>query len=80
MPGVTHSVGAFARLRHPVDYDAHDGQAVDLVFALLVPQEATEEHLKHLAAVAELFSEDRHCEALRAATDAEAVHKILAGG
>src|SRR5690349_23165957 len=29
MPGVTGSVGAFVRLKHPVDYDAHDGQPVD---------------------------------------------------
>src|SRR5262245_56658751 len=42
MEGIKGSVGAFVRLKHPVDYDAHDGQGVDLVFGLLVPQAATE--------------------------------------
>jgi PTS system nitrogen regulatory IIA component len=53
--GIDRSVGAFLRLKHPVDYDSHDGNPVDLVFGLLVPQTATEVHLKHLAAVAEMF-------------------------
>ena len=41
LAGVSTSVGAFVRLKHPVDYDTHDGQPVDLVFGLLVPQNAT---------------------------------------
>src|SRR5438105_5346055 len=56
--GVNQSIGAFMRLKNAVDYDSHDGQAVDLVFGLLVPQQATEEHLKHLAAIAEMFSNE----------------------
>ncbi|MGB0955014.1 MAG: PTS sugar transporter subunit IIA, partial [Panacagrimonas sp.] len=61
------SLGAFMRLKHPVDYDAHDGNPVDLVFGLMVPQAATETHLKHLAAVAEMFSDEAFCAKLRAA-------------
>lgn len=79
MAAVRNSVGAFVRLEQAVDYDAHDGQPVDLMFALVVPQDAGEEHLQHLAAVAELFSDDASCEAIRAATDAESIHKIIAG-
>src|SRR5690606_38825765 len=60
--GVSQSVGAFMRLKHPLDYDAHDGQPVDLVFGLLVPQGATETHLKHLAAIAEMFSDSTFCQ------------------
>src|SRR3546814_2555852 len=40
MAGVDDSIGAFIRLRHPLDYDAHDGHPVDLIFGLLVPQGA----------------------------------------
>jgi nitrogen PTS system EIIA component len=77
MPGVANSVGAFLRLKHPVDYDAHDGQAVDLVFGLVVPVAATEEHLKHLAAIAEKFSEEDFCKKVRAAQDDKALHGLL---
>ena len=77
MPGVVNSVGAFLRLKHPVDYDAHDGQAVDLVFGLVVPATATEEHLKHLAAIAEKFSDEGFCIKMRSAKDDRALHDLL---
>lgn len=79
MAGVNHSVGAFMRLKHPLDYDAHDGQPVDLIFGLLVPQGATETHLKHLAAIAEMFSDATFCQQARAAADDGALFKLLSG-
>jgi PTS system nitrogen regulatory IIA component len=79
MAGIANSVGAFVRLKHPVDYDAHDGQPVDLVFGLVVPVAATEEHLKHLAAIAEKFSEEEFCKQVRAARDDAALHGLLVG-
>jgi len=79
MACVPSSVGAFMRLKHPVDYDAHDGNPVDLVFGLLVPQAATEAHLKHLAAIAEMFSDEEFCAKLRAAPDDRALYSLLAG-
>jgi len=79
MQGVTGSVGAFIRLKHPVDYDAHDGQTVDLVFGLVVPVAATEEHLKHLAAIAEKFSDEEFCRKMREAPDERALHALLTG-
>ncbi len=77
MAGVTQSVGAFMRLKHPLDYDAHDGQAVDLVFGLLVPQGATETHLKHLAAIAEMFSDSTFCQKARESADEGALFQLL---
>ncbi len=79
MAGVSSSVGAFARLKHPVDYESHDGRPVDLIFGLLVPQNATGEHLKHLAAIAEKFSDDDFCAKVHGAADAAAVHALLIG-
>ena len=75
--GIERSVGAFMRLKHPVDYDSHDGNPVDLIFGLLVPQSATEAHLKHLAAVAEMFSDDAFCAKLRAGGDSASLHALL---
>lgn len=76
--GIDSSVGAFMKLKQPVDYDAHDGNPVDLVFGLLVPHNATDAHLKHLAAVAEMFSDDAFCTRLRGAGDSAALHQLLA--
>ena len=78
MSGVEGSVGALIRLKHPVDYDAHDGNTVDLLFGLIVPQQATETHLKHLAAIAELFSDEAFCKQARAAADDTALYALIA--
>lgn len=76
MPGVATSRGAFIRLSQPVDFDSLDGQPVDLVFALLVPEEATEEHLQLLAHLASLFKDPETCRRLREADTAQ-VHQML---
>jgi len=51
------AVGAFVKLKKGVDFDAIDRQPVDLVFGLLVPDHYTDEHLKILAYLAEMFSD-----------------------
>lgn len=65
MPDLNRAVGAFAQLRSSVDFDAVDDHPVDLAFGLLVPQEATEEHLQLLAKLASMFSNELLCERLR---------------
>ncbi len=75
--GIPGSVGAFIRLRHPLDYEAHDAHPVDLIFGLLIPQGATEAHLKHLAAIAEMFSDDAFCKRARAASDDQTLFKLV---
>jgi nitrogen PTS system EIIA component len=44
--------GILARLRQPIDFDAIDGQRVDLVFVLLLPASPDGEQLGALACVA----------------------------
>jgi PTS system nitrogen regulatory IIA component len=53
---VDTATGAFLALAPPIDFDAADGQPVDLVFGLIVPEDSTNEHLQILAKLAELFS------------------------
>ena len=68
---------AFVRLAHPIDFGADDRQPVDLVAALIVPEHFTDQHLKLLAELAELFSDAELTEALRAAPDATALGDLL---
>ena len=65
MPGVSEAIGAFIRLGDAIEFDALDGQPVDLVFALMVPEEATEEHLQLLAELARMFNDADTRERLR---------------
>lgn len=62
-------IGALFSLQTPVDFEAIDGKPVDLVFTLLVPEESFEDHLQTLATLAENFSRDTYCQALRSAQD-----------
>lgn len=71
---------AFVRLAQPVDFGADDGRAVDLVAALIVPAHFTDQHLKLLAELAELFSDAEVTSALRDAPDATALHALLQDG
>ncbi len=70
--------GALVKLSEAVDFDAVDGQPVDLVFVLMVPEESTEEHLQLLASLAELFRDEAMLEKLRQAGSTEAVLKLFA--
>ena len=75
--GLTQAQGAFVRLRSPIPFDAPDGKPVALVFLLLVPEQATEQHLQLLSELAQMFSETRFRESLAAPTDAAAVRAIF---
>lgn len=77
MAGITGITGIFARLESPIDYEAVDGQPVDLVFMLLAPENAGADHLKALAKVSRLLRNQQTCEKLRAAQSAEALYAIL---
>lgn len=71
------TLAAFVQLQHPVDYDASDQKPVDLLFALIVPEESTDEHLQILATLAEMFSKDDVVSRLRSAESREELYSIL---
>lgn len=73
----TKAVGTFIRLETPVDFDAIDHQPVDMLFVLLVPKEAQQEHLNLLSKIAGLFNDDQRREALRNAASLQAVYDLL---
>jgi len=70
--------GLFARLERAVDFEALDGQPVDLIFLLLAPEGAGADHLKALARVARLLRDPEVARKLRESSDAEALYAVLA--
>lgn len=74
----SHDVQAsFIRLKKPLPFDAIDGEPVDLLFAIAVPENCNEDHLKLLAQVAELFSDTDLLMQLRAAEGSGNLLKLL---
>ena len=67
----------FAKLEHPIDFDAIDEQPVDLICLLLAPQTAGADHLKALAQVSRLLRDRQVCEKLRGANSGEAIYALL---
>ena len=78
LPKLGKLFGMFARLEHPVDFEALDGQPVDLIFLLLAPETAGADHLKALARIARLLRDPDVGQKLRASKDAEALYAVLA--
>lgn len=80
VPGLKGIVGIFARLAEPIDFDAVDGEPVDIVFLLLAPEGAGADHLKALARISRLLREGSAVEKLRASLDAAALYAVLTEG
>ena len=68
---------AFLRLTRPVDFAAGDGEPVDLVFAMAVPEHVTQQHLQWLAELAERFADADFRAALRAAPDVATLRSLI---
>ncbi len=75
--GLKEAAGAFLRLAAPVQFDAPDGRPVNLLFVLLVPEQANETHLQLLSELAQMFSDRTFREALIDAPDAEHIHEMF---
>ena len=78
LPKLNKLFGLFARLERPIDFEAMDGQPVDLVFLLLAPEGAGADHLKALARIARLLRDQDVAKKLRASRDAQAIYSVLA--
>ena len=74
------AIAAFIRLARPVNFDAPDGQPVIMLLCLLVPKNATQQHLDILAELAQFMSNKALSEALITETDPAAVYRMLTTG
>lgn len=77
---IERPVAALARLDDAVDFESPDRKPVDLLFVLVVPEAATDDHLNLLAAVVERFNDSSLVTALRQAPDNEALYQQFIQG
>src|ERR1051326_991810 len=76
--GLKEALGAFVRMKQPLPFDAPDGQSVNLIFVLLVPDRATDLHLQILSELAQMFSDKPFREQLLQAGSAPDMHESIA--
>jgi PTS system nitrogen regulatory IIA component len=77
LPKIERIFGLFARLEKPIDFEALDGEPVDLVFLLLAPETAGADHLKALALIARLLRNPNIAKNLRNSRDASSLYAVL---
>jgi len=75
--GLKRITGICARLAEPVDFEAVDGQPVDIVFLLLAPEGAGADHLKALSRIARVLRDADTVAKIRGTRDAVAIHALL---
>ncbi len=77
LPGLDRVYAVFATMGEPVDFEAIDGKPVDLVCALMAPQDAGADHLTALAKVSRLLRSKDFCTRVRGADSKDAVLSLI---
>ena len=78
LPGLKAPFGLLARLRQGIDFEAIDGQPVDVVFLLLLPETGEGAQLNALACAARVLREPEALERVRGASNPETLFRALA--
>jgi nitrogen PTS system EIIA component len=80
IPGLNKPFGILVRLKQPIDFDAIDGQPVDVLFLLLLPASSDKEQLNALASVARILRNSESVRNLRRARDGESLFRAMVVG
>jgi PTS system nitrogen regulatory IIA component len=75
--GLKAPLAAFVRLKDAIPFESPDGQPVNLLVFLLIPDNVTQQHLEILSEIAEMFSDEAFRGVLAADPDAASVHARL---
>jgi nitrogen PTS system EIIA component len=65
------------RTKLPIEFGAPDHKPVSVLFVILVPEHANEEHLQILATVSEMFLDKIFRKRLGAATEPGAIQRLF---
>ena len=77
--GLRDATGVFMRTDAPMEFESPDGKPVSLIFALLVPERATDVHLQILSELAQMFSDKEVRQKLSQAADEQEARQIIIG-
>ncbi len=77
VPGLHKLKGIFARLSDGIDFEAADGQPVDLVFMLVSPENSGADHLSALAQISKVIKNEEICAKIRTANNANEIYRLL---
>lgn len=75
--GINRPLGVFLKLKNAIDFDSVDGQAVDLIFALLAPEDSGTEHLKALSIVSRTLKDREFCNSIKSISNSEKLYQAL---
>jgi len=75
--GLDTTIAALIRLSEPVDFDSPDGELVDLVFGLMVPEEINESHQANICSIADLLGDRSLRQKMRDATSSNELYDSL---
>jgi PTS system nitrogen regulatory IIA component len=78
--GIDRCIAALIKLSDPIDFDANDGEPVDLVFGLMVPAEVTDSHHADIAMITTVLGDAGLRSGLRAATSSSDLYRVLLAG
>ena len=78
LAGLPQLVASFGVSRPGVDFDAIDGKATHLFFALVAPENSAGVHLKALARISRLFKNNRFRQAILDARSSEEIYRLIA--
>jgi PTS system nitrogen regulatory IIA component len=78
--GIDQCIAAMIKLSDPIDFDATDGEPVDIVFGLMVPNEVTDGHHADIAMITHLLNDEELRRQLRGAGSSSALYKVLIDG
>ncbi len=75
--GISKPQGVFLKLNNAIDFDSVDRQPVDLIFALLAPEDSGTDHLKALSIVSRTLKDREFCNSIKTISDPKKLYQAL---
>jgi len=75
--GISGPIVLFVRTKAAIEFHAPDRKPVSILFVILVPEHANDEHLNILATVSEMFSNKIFRDRLEATMEPAAIHSLF---
>lgn len=77
LPAGNQPIAIFLQLSEPLDYDAVDKRDVDLILAVLIPEDCCGQYIAILEEFSQRLTEKSLCKQLRAAQSADEIWQIF---